>query len=122
MAKGGRAYPYGRRRDRMAFIVGFSNQVEGQKEYPLMTASKLTSKWKIHLLFAGALLAVVVCSLVMNMLRGERFLGAAVSAVKSITLSDLVVAGLRWGGCALHQPKDEWDHPFTTLGLDGKGK
>jgi hypothetical protein len=78
------------------------------------------SKWKIHLLFGGLFLAAIAFNVVMNMVAGEHFAGAAWSAVREITPVEVAMLVAVWYSCAVYRPKDEWSTSLTTLNLGSK--
>ena len=78
------------------------------------------SKWKIHLLFGGAVPAAIAFNIVVNMFAGKDFSEAAWSAVRDNRPMEVLMLAAFWYGLAFYQPKDEWSSPFISLNLGSK--
>lgn len=72
---------------------------------------------KVHLLFSGALLAILLYGLVSRMAAGERFLQAAWGSVREIRPFEWFMIIMLWYVIASKKSRDSfWYDPPTTLG------
>lgn len=82
-------------------------------------ASKMKTRRKAHLVFAGLYLAAFLLSVGWNMRGGAGVTNALIEAARSITLVDFIWAAFFWFVYVTYEePKDEWPTAsFVTLNL-----
>jgi hypothetical protein len=76
---------------------------------------------KVHLVFGGAVVLVLLVGVLSKMASGERFFPALLNAVKDGRPFEWLMIVLFWYACAFQKPQNSWTTgEVTTLGLSGR--
>jgi hypothetical protein len=84
-----------------------------------MNKNNLPAKWKVHFLFGGGLLLVILINVAMNSFAGQTFLRVVLGALSGIRPVEYVMFILFWYWFARGQHAAASRPEFTSLNIDG---